>query len=131
VVVDTLGLVVALVVHSAAVQDRDGAYAVLAKVLAGFPRLRVVWADGGYAGRLVRFVERFRRSTGWVLEIVRRADDVKGFVVVPKRWIVERTFGWLTRYRRLNRDYETLPQSSESLVYLAMISLMVRRLEPK
>jgi putative transposase len=131
VVVDTLGLIVALVVHSAAVQDRDGAYAVLAKVLVGFPRLRVIWADGGYAGRLVRSLGRWKRSLGWVLQIAKRTDDVKGFVVQPKRWIVERTFGWLTRYRRLNRDYETLPVSSETLVYLAMISLMVRRLEPK
>lgn len=111
-------------------QDRDGAYAVLAKVLVGFPRLRVVWADGGYAGRLVRSLDRWRRSLGWVLQIVKRTDGLKGFVVVPKRWIVERTFGWLTRYRRLNRDYETLPQCSETMVYLAMIRLMVRRLEP-
>jgi putative transposase len=131
IVVDTLGLILAVVVHSAGVQDRDGAWAVLTQLLVGFPRLALIWADGGYAGRLVRFIERFGASVGWVLQIVKRSDDVSGWVVLPKRWIVERTFAWLNRYRRLSKDYETLPDSSQTLIYLAMINLMVHRLEPE
>jgi putative transposase len=132
VVVDTLGLVLAVVVHSAAVQDRAGALAVLAKLLpfGAFPRLERVWADGGYAGRLVRFLGRWERPLGWVLEIVKRTDDMAGFVVLPKRWIVERTFAWLNRYRRLSKDYETLTDSSEAMIRIAMINLMVHRLAP-
>jgi putative transposase len=131
VVVDTLGMILAVAVHSAAVQDRDGALAVLARLVAGaFPRLRVIWADGGYAGRLVRFLDRRRRSLGWVLQIVKRTDDLKGFVVLPKRWIVERTFGWFGRYRRLAKDYEEQARNSEAMIRLAMINLMVHRLAP-
>ena len=131
VVVDTLGLILAVVVHSAAVQDRDGALGVLAKLLTGaFPRLKLIWADGGYAGRLVKFVDRWKRSLGWVLQVVKRTDDVKGFVVVPKRWIVERTFGWLGRSRRLSKEYERTTASSEAFIKVAMIHLMARRLRP-
>jgi putative transposase len=130
-VVDTLGLILAVVVHSAAVQDRDGALAVLAKLLLpGFPRLRLIWADGGYAGRLVRFLDRWQRALGWVLQIVKRSDDAKGFVVLPKRWIVERTFGWFGRYRRLSKDYEEQTRNSETMIRLAMINLMLHRLKP-
>jgi putative transposase len=129
-VVDTLGLILAVVVHSAAVQDRDGALAVLAKLLSGFPRLALIWADGGYAGRLVRFLERWKRSLGWVLQIVKRTDDLVGFVVLPKRWIVERTFGWLGRYRRLSKDYEEQTRNSETMIQIAMINLMLHRLKP-
>ena len=133
VVVDTLGLVLAVVVHSAGVQDRDGARAVLGvlamhKLCGLLPRLKLIWADGGYAGQLVGWA---KAAGGWVLEIVKRCDDVKGFVVLPRRWVVERTFGWLGRYRRLSRDYETLPESSETLIRIAMINLMVHRLAPE
>ena len=129
---DTLGLIWALVVHSAAVQDRDGALLVLAQLLPlGLcPRLKLIWADGGYAGRLVRFVGRLGRSIGWRLEIVKRTDDMKGFVVLPRRWIVERTFGWFGRYRRLAKDYEEQTRNSETMIRLAMINLMLHRLEP-
>jgi putative transposase len=132
VVVDTLGMILAVVVHSAAVQDRDGALAVLAKLLPHglFPRLELIWADGGYAGRLVRLLDRWRRSLGWALQIVKRTDDLKGFVVLPKRWIVERTFGWLGRYRRLSKDYEEQTRNSETMIRLAMINLMLHRLAP-
>ena len=112
-------------VHSAGIQDRDGAKLVLALLKERFARLRLLWADGGYAGKLVDWVRSF---AGWVLEIVRRSDDKKGFVVLPRRRVVERTFGWLSRYRRLSKDYEFLPASSEAMVYLAMIHIMVRRL---
>jgi putative transposase len=114
------------------VQDRDGALVVLARLLplGLFPRLAVIWADGAYAGRLVRFLGRWRRPLGWVLEIVKRTDDAKGFVVLPKRWIVERTFAWLGRYRRHAKDYEELPASSEAMIRISMINLMLHRLSP-
>lgn len=123
--VDTLGLILLVVVHAASLQDRQGARLVCPRAKRHFPRLRVLWADGGYSGRLVRWVGRV---CGWVLEIVKRSDDRKGFVVLPKRWIVERTFAWLGRYRRLSKDYEALPETSEALIYVAMIHLMLRRL---
>lgn len=126
--VDTLGLIVMLVVHSAAVQDRDGAKLVLEKMKNCFPRLQLIWADGGYAGQLIDWVKTL---AGWVLQIVKRSDDVKGFVVLPKRWIVERTFGWLGRYRRLSKDYEELVESSEAQIHLAMINVMIQRLKPR
>jgi putative transposase len=125
--VDTLGLVLAVVVHAASVQDRDGAKLVLARLLGRFPRLRLLWADGGYAGKLVDWV---KETCGWALAIVKRSDDVRGFQVLPKRWIVERTFAWLGRYRRLSKDYEATTGSSEAWVTIAMIHLMVRRLAP-
>jgi putative transposase len=125
--VDTLGLVLAVVVHAASVQDRDGAKLVLAKLLGRFPRLRLLWADGGYAGKLVDWVQE---TCGWVLAIVKRTDDTSGFQVLPKRWIVERTFAWLGRYRRLSKDYEVLPASGEAWITIALIHLMVRRLAP-
>lgn len=124
-VVDTIGLVLAVVVHSAAIQDRDGAKLVIAKLTGLFPRLRLIWADGGYAGKLIEWVAEVG---DWVLEIVKRNDDVKGFVVLPRRWVVERTFGWLGRYRRFSKDYEQLPESSENMIYIAMINLMLHRL---
>ena len=132
VVVDTSGLVLAVVVHSAAVQDRDGALLVLAQLLPFglFPRLALIWADGAYAGRLARFLGRWRGSLGWALEIVKRTDDMVGFVVLPKRWVVERTFGWLGRYRRLAKDYEEHPRNSETMIRLAMINVMLHRLSP-
>lgn len=117
----------AVVVHAASIQDRDGAKLVLAKLKGRFSRLKLIWADGGYAGQLIDWTRKLGR---WVLEIVKRSDDVTGFVVLPKRWIVERTFGWFKRYRRLSKDYEVLPESSEAVIYLSMTHLMVRRLKP-
>jgi putative transposase len=92
-----------------------------------FPRLRLIWADGAYGGELI---ERVGKVFGWVLEIVRRPEGQKGFVVLPRGWVVERTLGWLGRYRRLSKDYEELPESEETLILVAMINLMVHRLEP-
>lgn len=123
--VDTLGLVLMVVVHAANIQDRDGAKLLLEKARGRFPRLRLIWADGGYAGKLVEWVKTFCHR---VLEIVKRSDDIEGFQVLPHRWVVERTFGWFGRYRRLSKDYEGLPESSEAMIYIAMIHLMVRRL---
>lgn len=124
-VVDTLGLVLAVAVHSAALQDRDGAKLVLAAVGPHFPRLRLLWADGGYAGQLIDWA---REHCGWVLAIVKRPGGARGFRVLPKRWIVERTFAWLDRYRRLSKDYEYLTETAEAMIYVAMIHLMVVRL---
>jgi len=126
-VVDTLGLIMAIVVHAGSMQDRDGAKLVLAKLLGLFPRLALIWADGGYAGKLIEWVQTLG---GWTLQIVKRCDDVKGFVVLPRRWVVERTFAWIGRYRRMSKDYETQTQSSEAMIRLAMINLMVHRLKP-
>jgi putative transposase len=125
--VDTLGLILAIVVHPADIQDRDGAKLVFARVRGWLPRLKVVWADGGYAGKLVDWV---KSSLSWVLEIVKRSDAVHGFQVLPHRWIVERTFGWFNRYRRLSKDYEYLTESSETMAQICMIHLMLRRLCP-
>jgi len=122
-----MGLILAVVVHAASIQDRDGAKLVLAKLKGRFSRLKLIWADGGYAGKLIEWTRTFGR---WVLEIVKRNDDVAGFVVLPRRWIVERTFGWFKRYRRLSKDYEVLPESSEAVIYLSMTHLMIRRLKP-
>ena len=124
-IVDTLGLILVVVVHAANIQDRDGAKLAFEKLHGHFHRLRVIWADGGYAGKLVDWVQGIFR---WTLEIVKRSDDLSGFVVLPKRWIVERTFGWLGRYRRLSKDYEGRTDSSEAMIHIAMINLMSRRL---
>ncbi len=116
-----------MVVPAADVQDRDGAQLVLRKLRGVFPRLKRLWADGGYAGKLI---ECTKTLGGWVLEIVKRSGAAKGFEVLRKRWIVERTFAWLGRYRRMSKDYETLNASSENMIYLAMINLMIHRLKP-
>ncbi len=127
-VVDTLGLLLAVAVHAANVQDRDGAKLVLAKLAGRFPRLWLLWADGGYAGRLLVWA---LVAGGWVVEIVAKPEGSKGFVVLPKRWIVERTFAWLGRSRRLSKDYEGLPATSEAWIRIAMIHLMLKRLAPR
>ena len=89
--------------------------------------LLLVWADGGYAGKLIEWVQE--QHWGFALEIVKRSDDMTGFVVLPHRWIVERTFAWLDNYRLLSKEYEYSPESSQSDIYLAMIHLMLRRLQ--
>lgn len=123
--VDTLGLVIAAVVHAADVQDRDGAKAVLAKASWEVGRLKVVRADAGYAGKLVEWT---LAACGWVVEVVRRPKGSKGFVLLPRRWVVERTFAWLYQHRRLSKDYEYRTESSEAVIYVAMIGIMLRRL---
>jgi putative transposase len=118
-------LLLVIVVHCAAIQDRDGAKLVCEKLRGCFPRLSLIWADGGYAGALIAWVMAF---AGWTLSIVKRSDDVKGFVVLPRRWVVERTFAWLCKFRRLSKDYEETTASSEAWIRIAMIHVMVRRL---
>ncbi len=126
VLVDTLGLVWIVRVTAASVQDREGAKQVLAQVMGRLPRLRVVWADGAYAGALIAWV---KQVCGWILQTILRPPEQVGFVVLPKRWVVERTFAWVVLYRRLGKDYEYLPATSEAMIHVAMIHLMVRRLQ--
>ena len=124
IVVDSSGLLLCLIVHIASIQDRDGARLLLEKLKSLFPNLKVVFADGGYAGKLVQWVELLK---AFVLNIIKRTDKAKGFQVLPKRWIVERTFGWFGKYRRLSKDYERLTENSEATIKLVMINLMLRR----
>lgn len=125
IVVDTLGHVLEVVVHVASIQDRDGAKLVLDKLSqATKASVRKLWADGGYAGTLIEWV---REHLNAVLEIVAREPAQVGFQVLPQRWIVERTFAWLGRYRRLSKDYEKLLESSEAMIYLASIHTLLKR----
>lgn len=116
-----------MVVHPASYQDRDGVWLLLARLEHRFARLAKLVADGGYAGRLEELVPVV---FGWTLEIVKRPETAKGFAVLPKRWIVERTLAWFGRSRRLSKEYEERPESSEALIWVSMIHLMVRRLRP-
>lgn len=124
--VDTEGLPLRIVVYSAGIQDRDGAALVLDRIRARFPWLELVWADGGYNARQVDAA--VAAIPGLKLEIVKRTDDMKGFVVLPRRWVVERTFSWFGRNRRLAKDYENLADTLAAFVTLASIQLALRRL---
>ena len=128
IVVDTTGLLLLVVITSAGIQDRDGARTLLAKVKMAMPSLALLWADGGYAGKLLEWAERVTHIT---IEIVRKPLGIKTFQVLPRRWVVERTFAWIVKCRRLDHDYERLPETSEAMIKWAMIGLMVRRLEPE
>jgi putative transposase len=120
-------LILGTVVTGADTTERDGGEDVLIEIKGLYHRFKKLWADGGYSGKaFARIAKRLGRD----IEIVKRSDDMKGFVILPKRWIVERTFGWLGRYRRLSKDYETKPQSSIAMIQLAMINLMLHRIEP-
>src|SRR4051812_11101464 len=127
--VDTLGMILAVVVHAADIQDRDGARLVLEKIKGCFSRLRKILADAIYNGGIAEWAKQLG---GWVLEVVPKPERKKGepFKVMKWRWIVERTVAWLGRCRRLSKDYERQPESSEAMIYIAMINLMLRRLEP-
>jgi putative transposase len=131
IVVDTMGLILAVTVHAASIQDYDGALRVLA-VLDGlrsrFRRLKVIFADSAYARN--DLPARVRDCFRWILQTVLRPLGSTGFVVLPKRWIVERTFGWLGRYRRHSKDYERNTASTEAMIYAAMSHTMLRRLAP-
>jgi transposase len=129
IVVDTLGLLLVVVVTAASVQDRPGGKVVLSLLAQRFSSIALVWADGGYANQIDRsLIGWARQKLGLLLQIVKRTDDVKGFQVLPRRWVVERTFGWLVRNRRLARDYERLTLHSETMIKIAMIRLMAHRL---
>jgi transposase len=123
--VDTGGLLLTVVVTIAGIQDRDGAHRLLAALRAKFSTIALIWADGGYAGRLVDWA---KTVLAFAVTIVKRTDDRAGFQVIPRRWVVERTLAWISKHRRCVRDYETLPEHAEAMVYLAMIMTMSRRL---
>jgi putative transposase len=125
ILVDTLGLLLAVVVTSAALSDPAGARLLLSRLGGACKKLRRIWVDGAYRGQLLEWVLLHCR---FCLHPVLRSDDQKGFVVLPRRWVVERTFAWITQCRRLGKDYEVLPQSSEAMIYIAMTRLMIRRL---
>jgi transposase len=126
IVTDTLGLMVGLVVHGADVQDRDGAPDVLRSIRARWPWLRHLFADGGYAGPKLK--DAMRRFGDWTIEVIKRSDTAKEFEVLPRRWVVERTFAWLGRSRRLAKDWEKSIASAEAWILVAHIRLLTRRL---
>ena len=107
--------------------DRDGAKLVLSKLPGRFPRLQLIWADGAYGGKPVEWA---KTAGGWALELVRRPAQQHTFQMLPRRWVVERTLAWLSRCRRLSKDYEERPESSAAWVHIAMVSLMLKRLHP-
>ncbi len=127
ILVDTEGNLLTVVVHRANIADRDGAYFVLDDVAQHWSELQKIWADQGYTGDLVVDVQE---QYGITLEVVAKLTDQQGFVVLPRRWVVERTFAWLCRYRRLSKDYEQRTEYSEAWVYIASIARMLRTLHP-
>ncbi len=138
ILIDTIGLLLLVRVHPANVQDRDGAKLLLAGLAARFPRLAMLWVDAAYQGPCATWITE---TLGWAVAVVRQAPKrirvpadeeppprPTGFQVLPRRWVVERTFAWLGRYRRLSKDYEVLPETEEAWIYLAMSRLMTVRL---
>jgi transposase len=123
--VDVMGLILAIVITAASVQDRDGARPLLWKLAAAYRTVTLIWADGGYAGQLVTWASQTLRRT---LQIVKRPDHLHTFKILPRRWVVERTFGWIMKHRRCVRDYERLPQHHETYLYWSMIHVMAARL---
>jgi putative transposase len=124
IVVDTLGLLMVVVVHAASMSDTEGALDVAARLRGHFPRLQRIWADQGYKETMIRW---FWQHLQVIVEVVRRASG-SGFVVQPKRWVVERTFGWFNRSRQLSKEYDLYCETSEQWIYLASIQVMMRRL---
>lgn len=126
--VDCLGLLLGVMVTPACTQDRDAARPLIRTLVQTFGRLQLIWAYGGYLGALVNWVKQLRPFGKLRLEIVRRSDQARGFKVLPRRWVVERTFGWLVKSRRLCRDYEVRPDHSEAMIRICMIRIMLKRL---
>ena len=127
IVVDTIGLMLVVMVTAASIQDRDGGQSILERLHGALGSVRHIFADGGYQGALI---ELAKRSWKIVVEVVKKPAEQIGFAVLPRRWVVERTFSWLLRWRRLVRDYERLPKTHEAMVHIAMIGLMLNRLAP-
>ena len=126
IVTDTIGLILSVVVHSANTQDREGTKGVLQELRFKFPRLRKILAYGGYTGELAHWVMQL---TGWALEIVSKVAGTAGFDVIPKRWLVERTFGWFNFYIRLAKDYEINTECSKAFIHMAMCRIMLNRIK--
>ncbi len=127
-VVDTVGFLLAVVVHAADVNDREGADWVLGRAAHHWPSLELVWADQGYTG--AELADGLHGQYGIRLEIVRQVDGQQGFVVLPRRWVVERTHAWLGRSRRLSKEYEHWPEYTETVIYLASLHGLLQRLAP-
>jgi transposase len=127
IVTDTIGLLLVVMVTAASIQDRDGGSGILKLLHGSLASVGLVYADGGYQGRLVALA---KSAWGIALQIIRKPADQRGFAVLPRRWVVERTFSWLLRWRRLVRDYERLPKTHEAMVKWAMVGLMLNRLAP-
>ena len=125
VVVDVLGLLIGVIVHAGNIQDRDGAKLLILRVKDRLPRVKLIWADGGYQGQLIEWVDKHAK---WTLEIVKRTDDLSTFKVLPHRWIVERTFGWLSYWRIMNRHHERKYDTAENIMRIAMTKNMLRYL---
>lgn len=126
IITDTMGLLLAVVVHAANEHDSKAAPIVIEQLKGRFSRMVKIIADGGYRGELI---DNTKRMFGWILEIVLRSDSTQGFQVLPKRWIVERTFSWFESYRRLVKDYEYKTDTSEAMIQLSMIKLMINRIK--
>lgn len=126
--VDTLGLLLCVVVPVASIQDRDGAKQVFGECRQQCPTVKLVWGDGGYAGKLVSWTHE---NCPWTLEIVKRSDKAAGFQLLPRRWVVERTISWINNDRRLVKDYECWEETSEAMIHVVMIDAMLRRLTAK
>ena len=127
ILVDTLGLLLVVVVYAANIQESDGAKLVLRRALGRFPRLKKIWVDQGYKAHFVEWAQAIR---DWLIEVVARPEGIKGFRLLPRRWVVQRTFAWLGRCRRLSKDDEGLPETGEAWIHVAMIHLMPKRLAP-
>ena len=123
--VDVMGMLLGVLITPASTQDRDGAVPLLREAHRDFPTLKHIWADGAYHGSVI---DKVRADTGLTIEVVKRTDDLRGFVVLPRRWVVERTNGWLCKWRLLNKEYERTTISSRADVLHAMTALMLRRL---
>ncbi|HET6244549.1 MAG: IS5 family transposase [Bacteroidetes bacterium] len=126
IITDTMGLLLVVVVHAANIHDSQAAKDVINKLRGRFNRLTKIFADGGYRGELIEYVKKL---FGWAIEIVLRTDKEKQFIVLPKRWVVERTFAWFESYRRLSKDFEYHTDTSETMIQLAMIRLMLNRIK--
>ncbi len=129
ILVDSLGLLIHVVVHAASISETAGARLVLQELMERWWRLKLIWLDGGYKNSLAEWIVGVKRWRKIKLEWVRRLEGETGFHILPKRWIVERTFGWLSKHRRLSKDYESLCVTSEAMVHAAMIRLMLARLD--